>query len=302
MPRKKTYEEVKELFDFCGYILISDTYNSALEKLDYICPKHSDKIQQISYNKLKDGRGCPYCSKKKKKTLAEAKQAFMECGYELLEEEYKNCTTKMRYKCPNHPDKELYLRLSDLLNGVRCPYCSKVGRKNLDEVKEEFRLRGYKLLSDVYINTKQRLNYICEKHPQYIFSINYGNFSYGEGCPLCKESKGERKIRAYLEKNGVDFDCQKTFKDLRNLNTGRLLSYDFYLPGYNLLIEYQGSYHDGTVNKRNPKRQTEQQVKEQQDRDNLKKEYAKNHNIKLLEIWYWDYKKIEEILNKELVK
>ena len=31
-----------------------------------------------------------------------------------------------------------------------------------------------------------------------------------------------------------------------------------------------------------------------------KREYAKNHNIKLLEIWYWDYDNIEEILNKEL--
>ena len=31
-----------------------------------------------------------------------------------------------------------------------------------------------------------------------------------------------------------------------------------------------------------------------------KREYAKNHNIKLLEIWYWDYDTIEEILNKEL--
>lgn len=302
MPKKKTYKEVKELFDARGYILVSDTYNSALEKMDYICPKHPDKIQQMSYNKLKEGRGCPYCSKKKKKTLEEATQVFAECGYELLEKEYKNCVTKMRYRCPNHSDKELYLRLSDLLNGVRCPYCSKVGRKNLNEVKEEFKSRGYKLLSDIYINTKQKLNYVCEKHPEHILSINYKNFSTGEGCPFCKESKGERKIREYLEKESVVFNPQKHFEDLRNPKTGYLLSYDFYLPDYNLLIEYQGSYHDGTVNKINPKKQTEQQLKNQQERDNLKREYAKNHNIKLLEIWYWDYKKIEEILNKELVK
>ena len=34
--------------------------------------------------------------------------------------------------------------------------------------------------------------------------------------------------------------------------------------------------------------------------DKRKREYAKDHNIKLLEIWYWDYDNIEEILNKEL--
>ena len=31
-----------------------------------------------------------------------------------------------------------------------------------------------------------------------------------------------------------------------------------------------------------------------------KKEFAKNNNYKLLEIPYWEYDRIEEILNKEL--
>lgn len=31
-----------------------------------------------------------------------------------------------------------------------------------------------------------------------------------------------------------------------------------------------------------------------------KRQYAKAHNIKLLEIWYWDFDNIEEILNKNI--
>lgn len=31
-----------------------------------------------------------------------------------------------------------------------------------------------------------------------------------------------------------------------------------------------------------------------------KRQYAKDHNIKLLEIWYWDFDNIENILEKEL--
>jgi hypothetical protein len=38
----------------------------------------------------------------------------------------------------------------------------------------------------------------------------------------------------------------------------------------------------------------------QQKIDQIKREYCKNNNIKLLEIPYWDFDKIEEILNKEL--
>ena len=33
---------------------------------------------------------------------------------------------------------------------------------------------------------------------------------------------------------------------------------------------------------------------------NKKSMYAKEHNIKLLEIWYWDFDNIEEILRRTL--
>ena len=71
------------------------------------------------------------------------------------------------------------------------------------------------------------------------------------------------------------------------------LSYDFYLPKYNLLIEYQGEFHDGSAGK-----YSRINIKKQQEHDRRKKQYAKDNNIKLLEIWYWDYDNIEKILEK----
>lgn len=38
----------------------------------------------------------------------------------------------------------------------------------------------------------------------------------------------------------------------------------------------------------------------QQKRDQIKRDYCKNNNIKLIEIPYWDFDKIEQILTKEL--
>ena len=55
MPRKKTFEEVKQMFDNRGYILVSTEYVDVHSKLQYICPKHPDIIQEISYNKLQNG-------------------------------------------------------------------------------------------------------------------------------------------------------------------------------------------------------------------------------------------------------
>lgn len=39
---------------------------------------------------------------------------------------------------------------------------------------------------------------------------------------------------------------QKEFDNLLGVKNGKL-KFDFYLPTYNFLIEYQGEYHDGSI-------------------------------------------------------
>ena len=69
------------------------------------------------------------------------------------------------------------------------------------------------------------------------------------------------------------------------------------LPKYNLLIEFQGEQHERCMDIFHA---TENDFKKQQEHDKRKREYAEEHNIELLEIWYWDYDKIENILSQEL--
>ena len=76
-----------------------------------------------------------------------------------------------------------------------------------------------------------------------------------------------------------------------------LLSYDFYLPDYNMLIECQGIQHEKFTKGLH---ETEVDFKKQLEHDRRKKEYAKQNNINLLEIWYYDIDNIEEILINEL--
>ena len=92
----------------------------------------------------------------------------------------------------------------------------------------------------------------------------------------------------------IEYFTQKKFDDLLGVNSGKL-SYDFYLPKYNLLLEFQGSHHDG----KSP-RQSEYQFKIQQEHDKRKREYAQNNGYDFLEIWYWDIRKIKEILTDKL--
>jgi hypothetical protein len=120
------------------------------------------------------------------------------------------------------------------------------------------------------------------------------NRNYGNGCPECSKSKGEKRIKDFFNLNVIDYISQKEFDGLIGLGGGNL-SYDFYLSDYNLLIEYQGEFHDGSSGS-----YAKSKLKRQLEHDKRKKEYAHKNNITFLEIWYWDYDNIESILNKKL--
>lgn len=95
----------------------------------------------------------------------------------------------------------------------------------------------------------------------------------------CINSKGELKISQLLRDNNINFIKEKTFK---NFVTPQKVyyRYDFYLPDYNRLIEYDGIQH------------FEEQIffsqtlKEIQQTDKIKNQYAKNNNIELVRIPY----------------
>ncbi len=89
---------------------------------------------------------------------------------------------------------------------------------------------------------------------------------------------------------------QKTFERLIGLGGG-LLSYDFYLPNYNMLIEYQGEQHEHYVKGFHSSKKI---FEKQQEHDRRKRVYAKNNTINLLEIWYWDFDNIYNILDMVL--
>ena len=95
-------------------------------------------------------------------------------------------------------------------------------------------------------------------------------------------------------------EMQKKFDNLKGLGN-RKLSYDFYLPSYNLLIEFQGEQHERPVIFRGvSKEKAQENFLKQQEHDKRKREYAKTHDINLLEIWYYQVNLINEILENKL--
>lgn len=118
-----------------------------------------------------------------------------------------------------------------------------------------------------------------------------------QGCLCERLSHGERKINKLLSEMDIEFIMQFSFPNLINENTKAKLKMDFYLPQYNCCIEYQGIQHYEPVQQFGGI----SEFKHRQYLDDLKRQYCKEHNIKLVEIPYTDYGKLSKQYLKDKI-
>jgi len=214
--------------------------------------------------------------------------------YSLVE--YKNGSSKVKIICPIYGE---FLQSPHNHVLYECNKCGnyKIGSKQKDN-DEKFIIKANKVHGDKfdyskvkYTNTYTKVKIICPTHGEFLQRPN--NHLNGYGCYLCTETKGENRIREILEKNNIEFVCQKRFKDCR---LKRELPFDFYLPKLNILIEYDGKQHFYPIKHWHG----DDGLKESQKRDKIKNNFAKNKGIPLLRIPYNKYNKIEDILTNYL--
>lgn len=186
----------------------------------------------------------------------------------------------------------------------RCFSCNVGAKWNTERVKRDFALlndcNDFTLLTDVSddikgANSKIRIKCHKCKHIWKVTIINF--FHCGNRCPRCKASKGEKTIVLFLQKNKIKFESQKKFDTCKSKLQ---LPFDFYLPDYNTIIEFNGKQHYeiGTRSKSYEKNLREfEQIK---IRDKIKKQWTTDNGYTFLEIRYDQINQIEEILTQEL--
>lgn len=223
-------------------------------------------------------------------------------GYQLMstKTDIVNNTSIINYRCPTHGLQKM--RINNFISGKGCPECNKESsrkryRLREDEVKNRITQCGSILLnSNEYINQDcKNLKVVCPACGA-TFLTSLSNFTQHNG-QLCKnclhnESRGEIKIRTFLENNNISFVQEKWFPDCRDK---RPLPFDFYLPDYNMCIEFDGAQHyveKGTFST---------SLEYVQHHDRIKNIFCNINGITLLRIPYWDYLNIEAILSKILI-
>jgi very-short-patch-repair endonuclease len=127
----------------------------------------------------------------------------------------------------------------------------------------------------LFKNCNTNVLIICPKHGE--FKQNPKHHYNGVGCPICKESKGEKTIRKYLLENSIKFENQKEFQGCKYEHP---LKFDFYLPEHNICIEFDGEQHFKIVEKWGGLESYNKVL----IRDKIKDEYCIENNIHLLRI------------------
>lgn len=247
--------------------------------------------------------GCPVCGVNLQRLSQEEFVNKMKITNPTIEVvgKYINMFTHAKCKC-NVCGHIWDANPSSLYQKHGCPICglqkiSKSKRKTHTEFIQQISTINpdIEILSE-YITEKQKVKCRC-KIDGNTWYASPDNLLQGYGCPACKESKGERRIKNFLESNCILYIQYQKYDDLIGVGEGKL-SYDFYLPSYHLLIEFQGEQHKFPVEYFGG----EKRFEIQQEHDRRKREYARKHNIELLEIWYYDFDNIEQILESRLLK
>ena len=257
---------LKELYGDRYIWLTTDFGDYYTDYVKFICPIHGEVKQTLStlLNIVDcDNFACPKCKKERSNdnlsyTLEEAldKAKTLEwCkDYDFSSiKEWKGVKEYYTFRCKKH--NEYFEQTFDQIFNAKyngCQSCKKERREEnfvpfytplsfaerAKEVHGDF--YGYDKVE--YVKFNQKVCITCPIHGDFWQTPN--NHLSGGGCPKCKKSVLETKVRVLLEENNIEYIHEKSVRDLTNEMIGdKPQRVDFYLPKHNLCIECQGEQH-----------------------------------------------------------
>lgn len=289
-----------------GLTILSKDYIDCRQKLEFICEKHKDKgVQYKTLASITDDKQyCRYCGIEKRGEKYRISDEVIQKRCDELNLIYvgryvKNQETWVRFKCKIHLDKGIqdigWYHLKTC--AVGCAYCTGRYKTTEDFIKEMNEINSDIEIIGEYTGSENLVKCRCKicGHEWNPIGRSLRN---GQGCPACTSSKGEIKVKHFLDNYGVKYITQKTFDDCIYKEK---LRFDFYLPDYNMLIEYDGEQHFKPVDFANKGIAWANKIFEyNQIKDKIKNNYCENNNIKLVRIPYWEFNNIDTILASEI--
>ena len=206
-----------------------------------------------------------------------------------------------------HFDFEWQASVSSRNKGSGCPYLSNqalwkgyndLATTNPELAKEWHPTKNGNLTpKDVTAGANKKLWWLCNNGHEWMANLNDRN--NGRGCPICNETRGEKKIRIILEGKKISYKAQYSFDNMKLINVLRCDFAIFNRTGKVIaVIEYNGEQHYRPVDfaGKGPK-WAEKMFVLTKKRDASKIQYLKENEIALLEIPYWEYDNINSLIS-----
>lgn len=281
---KKAIEIHGDKYDYSKVVFIRNQ-----TKVEIVCKEHGSFW--LAPNLHLRGIGCAGCSGNKPFTtesfIAKSKELYGDYNYNYDKTVLVNYNKKpVIITCPIHGDFETIPNWH-INNKSGCPLCRERKIWTFEYFVEQARLvHGdiYDYYEDSFTNSVSKTKIHCKKHGDF-WQCAEAHIRLKCGCPICKESHGEKAIRVLLEKYNIAYQREKKFDGCK---LKFHLRFDFYIPSLNLCIEYDGwqHYRAGSYYA------SEKDFENIQIRDKIKNDYCKNNNIGLIRLS--DLKTIEK--------
>lgn len=198
---------------------------------------------------------------------------------------YVNSYTPILHRC-KIDGCEWSPRPNSIIQGCGCPECGRLNASTKrTKTHEQYIAEVLKINPNIevvgeYSGDGTPILHRC-KIDAYEWMATSNNILRGTGCPKCNISKGEMAISKFLDDINVRYEQQKRFNDCRDKYT---LPFDFYLPDYNVCIEYNGIQHYEPVEVFGGEEALQGTIK----RDKIKEAYCNRNGIRLLQIPYYN--------------
>lgn len=292
----KSHDEyVSELFIKNPTVEVIEEYVDNKTKIMHHCLLHDVYWKTLPSNALK-GCGCYKClseriAYKNSKTHEQyVEELHLINPNAVALEQYIDMKTPILHECKVHNMKWVTSPCSTL-QGCGCPKCrsekiSSKTRKTHEQYVEDLKIANPSVIVlEHYIDVHTPILHKCLVDGNEWLAMPM-NLLYGYGCPQCRESSGERQVRQWMENHNIEYIYQHKFKDCKNIKP---LPFDFYLPKYNICIEYDGRQHYKPVEYFGG----EESFKRVVLHDSIKTKYCIDNDIQLIRIPYFKDVKTE---------
>ena len=151
-------------------------------------------------------------------TYDKVRAALLKENYILLTKEYINSKSELVTVCPFGHIFKTKWEYWNTKRKHRCSKCAGNAKYTIEEVRLIFNEAGYNVIDTNYINSKNKINYICNNGHRH--SIRIDHFNDGIRCPYCsgKVKKTLDDIKKALSLENYQLlsdDYRNTFEDLK---------------------------------------------------------------------------------------